>query len=121
MSDSNSSVPYRDWKMKQGATIKRNYYLKNANGTAKDLTSFTAKCEIRDKPGGNVILSLTSSPAAGITITAATGLIAVVITKTQSAAFNFTVGEYDMRITNASSEDTYIAEGKVYLTPRITQ
>jgi hypothetical protein len=121
MSDSRSPVPYCDWKMKQGATIKRNYYLKNVNGTAKDLTSYVAKCEIRDKPGGNIVLSLTSTPAAGITITAGSGLIAVVITKAQSLLFNFTTGEYDMRVTDSASEDTYIAEGKVYLTPRITQ
>ena len=120
-SNSKSPVPYSDWKIKQGATIKRNYYLKDASGASKDLTGYTAKCEIRDKPGGNVILALTSSPAVGITITAESGLISIVITKSQSALFNFTVAEYDMRVTDSSNEDTYIAEGKVYLTSRITQ
>lgn len=114
-------VPERDIEIMQGADKTLTLQLTDNNGNAVSLTSYTAKLEIRDKPGGTLISSLTSSPAAGITITAATGTIVVAWTSAQTVLFAFDTAPYDIFITSGSSVKTCILRGNINLLHRVTQ
>jgi len=84
----------------QGDTWTLTIDVQDNNGAAKDLTGYTAKYELRERPGSPVLLALTSTPAAGITITAATGKIALAITSTQSAALNFSKAKCQLKLSS---------------------
>lgn len=108
-------------RIHQGATWAFSLILTDDNGTAIDLTGYTAKMEIRDMPGGTVFSTLTSSPAAGITITAATGEIDFALTAAQSAALTFGRGQYDIKITSSGGTVTYLLKGDFIVDARVTQ
>ena len=80
-------------------------------GTPVDVTTYTAKFEIRDKPGqtGTALLALTES--AGITVGTTDGIFTVAITDTQ-AVFGNREMEYDLIVTSAAGVDTKLLRGK---------
>lgn len=114
-------VPEYDIEIMQGADKSITFTLTDNNDNAVDLTSYTAKLEIRDRPGGAIIISLTSLPAAGITITAATGVIVAAWTAAQTALFTFDTAYYDLFTTSGTGTKTCIARGKILLIQRVTQ
>lgn len=114
-------VPEQDIEIMQGADKTFTLNLTDNNDNAVDLTSYTAKLEIRDRPGGASISSLTSSPAAGITITAATGTIVIAWTAAQTALFTFTTAPYDLFLTSGTGAKTCILRGNIQLIQRVSQ
>ena len=87
----------------QGDTWTLTVDVQDNNGAAKDLTGYTAKYEVRERPGSPSLLTLTSTPAAGITITAATGRVALAITSTQSAALNFKKAKCHLKLSSSAT------------------
>lgn len=114
-------VPEDDFEIYQGAQRTFTWALTDNNDVAFDLTGYTAKLEIRTNPGGNLISTLTSSPAAGLTINTSAGQITPLWTGTQTAAFNFDKAHYDCFLLNSLSVPTCIAHGEITLTKRVTQ
>jgi hypothetical protein len=114
-------VPEDPFEIYQGAQRTFTWTLTDNNDVAFDLTGYTAKLEIRTNPGGNLISTLTSSPAAGLTINAAAGQITPLWTGTQTAAFNFDKAHYDCFLLNSLGVPTCIAYGEITLTKRVTQ
>jgi hypothetical protein len=114
-------IPKDNFTIKQGSKRTWTWKLTDNNGDPFDFSNYSAKMEIRDKPGGTLYLSLTSTPAAGLTINALAGEIVPLITGAQAALFNFDKAEYDCFVTNGSGEPTCLVEGVVTLKKRITQ
>jgi endoglucanase Acf2 len=76
--------------IEQGSTWSKSITVSDKSGatkTARNLTGYSARMKIKDRYTGSAIGSYTSTPAAGIVITAATGVITLTITATQTAAF----------------------------------
>lgn len=73
-----------------GCVFRFSAIVKNPDGTIMDLTGYGAQFVVRQKLS-DVTPALSLSSGSGITITAASGKIAVEITKTQTAALD---GEY---------------------------
>lgn len=84
-----------------------------------NLTSYTAKLQIRSYPDSDPVLTLTSS--AGITITALTGNVQVHATATQTRAIDEGTYIYDIEITSVSGIVTRLAQGQVVVSPEVTQ
>lgn len=118
---SDELVPEYPLYIMQGATRTLTITVQHNNGTAFDLTGYTAKLQIRDKPGGTVISELTSSPAAGLTINAAAGEIVPLWTAAQTAAFVFEKAVYDLPITSATGTVTVLMRGEVPLIMAVTK
>lgn len=114
-------VPEYQLEIMQGADKTLTLVLTDNNDAAVDLTGYTAKLEIRDRAGGSVISTLTSTPAAGITINAASGQIVLAWTAAQTVLFNFDKAVYDLFITASGGTKTCIIRGEVTLIPRVTQ
>jgi hypothetical protein len=76
----------------------------------KDLTSYVARMKIRDSEEGSELLSLTSSPLAGIVITPALGKIVISITNVQTMALTKSQGThvYDLEIEKAGIVEAVI-------------
>jgi hypothetical protein len=115
----------------QGATFRRVITWKNSTGTAVNLTGYTARMMVRTSYAASTpALSLTSSPVAGIAITAATGVITITITPVQSSGIAMPTvngvrdafdGVYDLELVAPSGDVTRLLEGRFICSPEATR
>ena len=105
----------------QGADWYINFTYEDSTGTPINLTGYTAALQLRSLPADSATaLSLTSS--SGITITAATGLIAVHATAAQTGAIDTGRYYYDLEITlTSSSVVTRIIQGQITVSAQVTR
>lgn len=106
----------------QGASFDKVFTL-SEDGVVKNLTGYEARMSIKELvTDTTAIITLTSSPAAGITITALAGQLRIVMTPTQTKALNFEVAYYDIEIyTAADAEVLRVLQGTVTLSKEITK
>ena len=82
--------------------------------TPKSLASATARMIIRDAPtDGTVLATLTSSPAAGLTLDTSAKTITVSLA---TAALTWSTGYYDLELTDSASVITQPATGRIDIT-----
>ena len=106
----------------QGANWFINFLYKDTSGNAVNLTGYTAALQIRESYSATTtLLSLTSSPAAGITITAGTGTIAIAATAAQTGAITASTYVYDCEITDGTGVVTRIVQGAATISPQVTR
>jgi hypothetical protein len=85
-----------------------------------DLSGYTAKLEVRESPGGNLLLAMETG-GGGITLNAS-GEIDLVLTDTQTAAIDCTKARYDLKIKQTSDGSiTPILKGNFNVTRQITE
>ena len=105
----------------QGANWFVTFVYKDAAGTPINITGYTAALQIRDTYADSTTdLSLTS-PSGGITITGATGTIAVTATAVQTAAIAAGNYVYDLEITSTGGIVTRLVQGKISVSPQVTR
>jgi hypothetical protein len=105
----------------QGANWFLTVVYKDSTGTAINLTGYTAALQIRDTYADSTTdLSLTS-PSGGITITGATGTIAITATAAQTGAIAAGSYVYDLEITSASGIVTRLIQGRISISPQVTR
>ena len=112
-----------DLVIEQGATFKLRLIWKGENKQPLDLTSYTASLQVRETyASSDTLLSLTSEPNGGITITPTEGRIDIVIESTVTANLPAPKnGVYDLELTSPAAEVTRLLEGKVRITPGVTR
>jgi hypothetical protein len=84
-----------------------------------DLTGATARMQIRDKPGGGLLLEL-STTSGGLTITGP-GTIARTLSATATAAITWASAVYDLEVTYADGTVHRYFEGPVTVSPEVTR
>ena len=105
----------------QGADWFVTVVYKDSAGVAINLTGYTAALQIRDTYADSTTdLSLTS-PSGGITITGATGTIAITATAAQTAAIPAGSYVYDLEITSSGGIVTRLIQGKISISPQVTR
>lgn len=117
-----------DLRLEEGATYRRTFArIDDADGTPIPLTGYTARLEIRKARGDTTdaaALALTSTPAAGLTVDTAGGLVTVTITDEQTDALPGSLdgrrGVYDVLLTHSDGSRLRLVEGDVILSPRVT-
>jgi hypothetical protein len=104
----------------QGADWYLDVTYDNPNGTPVNLTSYTAALQLRSLPeSATAVLSL--STGSGITITGASGLVAIRATATQTRAIDEGTYFYDLEITSLQSVVTRLIQGQAVVTPEVTR
>jgi hypothetical protein len=118
----------RDWKRARAAssdTVKlldcnsAEYTTYTSGGflvfsTPMVLTGVTARLIVRDAPlTGNILATLTSSPAAGLTINTTTKTVTASLA---TAALTWSTGYYDLELTEVSGRITQPATGVITIT-----
>lgn len=108
------------WYMRHGATFIKNYQWKTGDPSEPvDLTGWTARCQIRTKLGGEVLLSLTS-PAGGIEVDDQ-GNIAIEITAAQTMdMYPAKKGVFDLELEAPGGFVRNLVGGTVLLAPNVT-
>lgn len=107
-------------EIEQGATFKVTLTWNDENGTAIDLTAWTARMHIRDTIDTATILHELTTENGGITLGGVLGTIDLLISATDTAAFTFTSGVYDLELINGA-EVTRLLKGSVKLSKEVTR
>lgn len=113
-------MPATAWNVviEQGATWTTTLTL-----TDRDLTDCQARMQIRETVASpSTLLSLTSDPAAGITIDPGPpGVITITITATQTAAMGWRHGVYDLELVTAGGDVERLLKGAVTVDFEVTR
>jgi hypothetical protein len=116
------AIVYYDLCIAQYAVFRRTFTWTEDDGTPKDLTGYTAKLQIRKTANDpTALVTLTSTPAAGITITAAEGKIEFEILSAQTALLTIPNLVYDLLLYEPGGEAIRFAEGLVVSSPGVTK
>lgn len=98
----------------QGTTYSFTFNLTNADGSAKDLSSYTVAAQLRKSYYTSTATSFTTSTVD------LTGEITISLTATQTAALKAGRYVYDIEIDDGS-ETIRVLEGIVTVTPEVTR
>ncbi|MCY1167378.1 hypothetical protein D9M73_73390 [compost metagenome] len=104
-----------------GATLERPIVWQDPAGAAIDLTGYTARMQVRQSiAAAEALLELTTENG-GIAITPATGTITLTQTATQTAAYTWKRGVYDLEIVSPSGVVTRLIQGDIETSPEVTR
>lgn len=106
----------------QGATWYLTVTYENPDGTPINITNYTAALQLRSLPSDpTAVLSLTTG--AGITITGATGTVAITASATQTRAIDEGNYYYDLEISSPASPSvvTRLVQGQVVVSAEVTR
>jgi hypothetical protein len=105
----------------QGADWYITFTYKDSAGAAINLTGYTAAMQLRSEPSDATSVLSLSSPSNGITITGATGTIAVRATAAQTGAISEGYYYYDLEITSGAGIITRLVQGQIEVSPQVTR
>jgi len=104
----------------QGADWFLNVTYEQPAGTPVNITGYTSALQLRSLPtDATAVLSL--STGSGITITGASGLVAVHATAAQTRAIDEGIYYYDLEITSQSGIVTRLVQGQAYVSAEVTR
>ena len=103
-----TSANESNFNIVQGDSFPLRVVYKDSSGSAINLTGYSAKMEVRDKPGGK-ILCATASIGDGITITSAsTGTIDILLSSAKTSNFTIPKAAYQFNITSSATNTTLL-------------
>ena len=114
-----SEVAKYDITIKQGETWTMNFVVNDDYDVPKDLTGYSAKVQIRNKPGGDVYATM-QTPSSGITINGGAGSVTLNLSATVTGTLNFQRGVYDIFLTSGAGVVSVPFEGDVIVNPRVS-
>ena len=101
----------------QGADFSTTVTISDANGSALDLTGYTALAQVRKTYASSTATAFTADFAADRT----TGQITISLTDTQTTALEAGRYVYDLLVTNASGTKTRVVEGIATVNPSVSR
>lgn len=107
--------------IEQGSTLSLLLTWKDSNGTAVNLTGYTARMSLKSSfTSTTTILSLTTSNGR-ITLGGSAGTIQLTVSATDTAALTAPqTGVYDLELVSGSSVVTRLIQGTFSITPEVT-
>ena len=106
----------------QGSTLRRRFELKNPDGTAMDLTGYSARMQYRSAHNAGTALLDASVANGRVTMHPAHGAFEVVVPASVTQALTAPArGVFDVEITSAGGEVYRIVEGDVRVSPEVTR
>lgn len=111
---------YCEFETTQGATLSRQVTWLVA-GSAVNLTSYTAKMQVRRAAGadGSALVSLTSG--SGLTLGGTAGTIGITVSSAQSSALPSGRLAYDLQVTSPGGEVTFLLAGPFTVAEAVTR
>jgi hypothetical protein len=116
--------------MYQGSTFGLSITVKDANNAVQNLTSYTARMQIRqDYTSGTATETLTSANGE-ITITAATGNVSIELAASRTANISVDMSNgkppkssyvYDLELIASNATVTRLVQGELNISPEVTR
>jgi hypothetical protein len=92
-----------------------------SSSTPIDLTGFTAEMQIRSNIQSATVLYTASTANGDIVLGGIDGTVVLTIAATDTAAFDWTRGVYDMNLTSSGGVVTRLVQGSVVVSPEVTR
>lgn len=110
-----------DLTIEQGATLSKSFTYQTSAGVAINLTGYTARMHIRETYSSVTTIATLTTENGGITITGATGTVAITMSATATSALaTGLIGVYDLELISGTTVVRLI-EGQVTVTPEVTK
>jgi hypothetical protein len=120
---SGESLLYEDLYLTAGTTWGVPWVVADGAGVAVDLSSATARCDVRSGPGGNLLATWTNTLTSGLQITLdSSGNVAFCATNTATSAWATAgdyVGVYEIQLT-LGGQVVDLVKGKITIRQEIT-
>lgn len=101
-----------NFQIVQGDTFTIKVVYKNPNGTAIDLTDYTVKMDVRDKPGGKILCASATEQNNSVSIDGPAGEINIELTPSQTKKFTIPTAAYQiLLINNDDGAKTTLTQG----------
>ena len=100
----------------QGSDFSFTVDMTNSDGTAMDLSGYTATAHIR-----KAYTSTSTAAVFSTSVSEVSGQITLLLTGTQTSALDFGRYVYDCVIISSSGDKTRVLEGQVIVTPGVTR
>lgn len=107
--------------IEQGAVFRRVLTWKDDDGNAINLTGYSAVMQIRETKESETVIHELTSEDGGITITPATGKLALFISAADTEDFDFGSAYYDLELDPGDGEKIRLIEGIVSLSKEVTR
>lgn len=106
--------------IEKGATWNPIITWQNNDGTAIDLTGYSARLQVREPvTASTTLISLTSG--SGITLGGTAGTIALLLSATDTAALSFEKGVYDLELVSGGGIVYRLLQGRVNVSSEVTR
>ncbi len=111
-----------DLLIRQGDKFEQSIAAKNSDGTAKDLTGYSARMQVRATPESSTVLLEASTANGRISINAPGGIVTITVGADITAPLNWNVAYYDLEIFTADPANvTRLLEGYASLSKEVTR
>lgn len=106
-------IPQVDMFIKQGADWSMTFTITDNNDNPRDLTDYSATCDIKDRINGSIIVTPT------VVIDELNGTVTFSLDHDETLAINFLQGVYDVFLESQAGTKTPVYEGPVYIDPKV--
>ena len=110
-----------DLVIEQGATLNKSFVWKDSTGTPINLTSYTARMQIRPSVGSSEVLLELTTLNGRITITGSEGKIQLNVSAADTAAITWQRGKSDLELVSAPGVVTRLLSGDVEISKEVTR
>jgi hypothetical protein len=107
-----------DLYIEQGATYSQEFVWKDSTGTPINLSTYTARMQVRQVKTENIILNLTNT--SGITL-GSNGSIKIAVSATGTSALPTLNARYDLELQSSSGTVTRLLQGEVVISAEVTR
>jgi hypothetical protein len=109
------------FEIEQGATFNPILTWKDENDTVINLTDFTARMQIRQSVNSSTVLEELTTENGGITLGGVLGTITLLISASDTAAYTWKTGVYDLELISPTGIVTRLLQGTVIVSPEVTR
>ena len=111
----------KNFEIEQNTTFTFQVQYTNEDGiTTIDITSTSAKMQVRDTQGGEKLACTLESPSSGITINGPQGTLTIKVTPTQTNKLFYPKSAYDIILTDTNGNKIKLLKGYMTLSRSVT-
>ncbi|CAB4122175.1 hypothetical protein UFOVP26_109 [uncultured Caudovirales phage] len=107
--------------IEQGATFRYKFAWVDTKKRAINLTGYTARMQIRATVEDVAILAELTTSNGGLVVSEISGIVSLLMSDTQTSAFNWTKGVYDIELISPNSEVYRMVSGSVTVSKEVTR
>lgn len=109
-----------DFTLEQGADFGVTITWQDANGSAINVTGYTARMKIKESKTSTATLISLTTENGRISLGGSAGTVTLSISAADTAALDFDTGVYDLELVGGGGTVTRLVEGVVYFSKEVT-
>lgn len=115
-----TTVLVQNLTINQGSRFRYSLYVKE-NGAVLNLTGYTARMQIRKTQDSDTVLASYTTADGNLVINAPQGVVQIRVPSSETEAYTWEAGVYDLEIVDGSNDATRVMQGWVKVSPQVTR